>query len=176
MPHSEYPSGLAPLCKAYTDYAKAYASGHDLGEVTNIKASFSIPNLNALTHQCGQSRIWGGMHFNASIPAGYALVDGLGKVGFDRMQLIHRGTNLTNTWRSDDPRPDPRQCAGYAELVSHALSTIGVGTRLDIHWPSEDEFYPGTVAIHHLGNIYTVLYNDGYMERMDLTKERFNLI
>jgi len=34
------------------------------------------------------------MHFNASIPVGYALVDGLGKVGFDRMQLIHRENKL----------------------------------------------------------------------------------
>lgn len=70
MPRSEYPSGSASICKAYADFARAYTEGVGLGEPV-VKKRWDIPDMEAIGLQCGESRLWGGMQFSASIPAGY---------------------------------------------------------------------------------------------------------
>ena len=40
--------------------------------------SVVYPNMKALRDACGNSRLDGGMHFEASVPAGYELCSGVG--------------------------------------------------------------------------------------------------
>merc|ERR1719336_2823683 len=53
MPHSEFPSGSSCLCSAYVEFTEHY--------LQRI--------LQDLKRQCGESRLWGGMHFAEAVPA-----------------------------------------------------------------------------------------------------------
>ena len=44
-------------------------------------------NMMELADTCGQSRLWGGMHFMASVPKSYELCDGVGTKGYERLML-----------------------------------------------------------------------------------------
>jgi len=46
MPHSEYPSGLAPLCKAYTDYAKVCVTFFIIVVVAFCACTYQITCIN----------------------------------------------------------------------------------------------------------------------------------
>merc|ERR1712238_133250 len=55
---------------------------------------FAIPHLQHLAEECGESRLWGGMHFTASVPAGVELCGGLGTLGVERVEFLRNGSGL----------------------------------------------------------------------------------
>ena len=61
----------------------------------------------------------------------------------------------------------------------HLLPHVGVGTRVEVYWPVDDEYYPGTVT-HHFECIgehsYRVLYDDMETETLDFFSETFRII
>ena len=48
-------------------------------------------NLEEINYYCGESRLWGGMHFTASIQGSYDLCDGIGVEAFEFMENILSG-------------------------------------------------------------------------------------
>ena len=112
MPHSEYPSGSGCICTAVKDYVDAFmqdAYGEASIETTWEFAAGSskvqpgaVPaepitkifaNMTELRDMCGVSRLWGGMHFSASVPDSYSLCEGVGNAGYTMMQsLLGKGS------------------------------------------------------------------------------------
>mmetsp|Transcript_3777 Transcript_3777/g.11176 ORF Transcript_3777/g.11176 Transcript_3777/m.11176 type:complete len:712 (-) Transcript_3777:183-2318(-) len=101
MPHSEYPSGSACLCRGVRDYVDAflaakgrstalpisvpYAAGSSVQEPGHTPAaplSLDYADMTELAAACSASRLDGGMHFTASTSAAEALCDGIGTAGF----------------------------------------------------------------------------------------------
>ncbi|KAK1858814.1 hypothetical protein I4F81_001414 [Pyropia yezoensis] len=106
MPHSEYPSASACICRVFTDAVAAFAprrfpvsrtfeAGHFVdgpGAVADQPSGFrpppprvppsrltvTWPSLRALADDCSASRLWGGLHFPPAVAAGEDLCDGLG--------------------------------------------------------------------------------------------------
>jgi DNA mismatch repair protein MSH6 len=62
------------------------------------------------------------------------------------------------------------------------LSSITIGTKLAVYWPDDDEYYPCITRVHRklLGNdpghTYELHYDDGAIETIDLSRERFRII
>ena len=99
MPHSEYPSGSACLCTAYQEYTDAFIK-HDYGAAAlsvstkgrYVEKPRSWANLIDFKSDCGQSRLWGGMHFTKSVPEGERLCRGIGERSLDFMQNLKNGS------------------------------------------------------------------------------------
>ena len=83
MPHAEYPSGSACLCQGLTDYARdalEFLFGSQDLEV--VAGNLSHSSLAHLKEACGDSRLDGGLHFEASVTNAYTLCSGIGNTGF----------------------------------------------------------------------------------------------
>jgi hypothetical protein len=83
--HPEYPSASASFCAAHAQVMRRLLGSDSLGFTVNVPAGSSVvePGVTPaadlslswatwtdLENDCGQSRLWGGVHFSASIPAG----------------------------------------------------------------------------------------------------------
>ena len=85
-------------------------------------------------------------------------------------------------------RNAPIQAKKVAASQLKLLSDIKVGTRLEILWPDDNTYYPGIVKAHHSmvsgkygsiedkGFIYTIHYDDGSEETLNMAHERFRII
>jgi monoamine oxidase len=88
-------------------------------------------------------------------------------------------------------RKAPMQARKVASSQLKLLSAIKVGTKLAILWPDDNIYYSGTVKARHSmmngkygshyapeneGFVYTIDYDDGSIETVDLAQERFRLI
>ena len=51
-------------------------------------------SLTELSDTCGQSRLWGGMHFTASIAGSHQLCDGIGQSGYQYVVGLLNGSPL----------------------------------------------------------------------------------
>lgn len=60
------------------------------------KESFYVHNMSELAMLCGESRLWGGMHFTDSIKAGNELAIGIGGLAMDFVKTIKNGSNWTD--------------------------------------------------------------------------------
>lgn len=93
MPHGEYPSGSACVCSAYaeiitalsgsdtTDFplqmpAPAGSSRSEPGVTPSSDLLFEWNSWSEVAAECGNSRLYGGMHFAGSVPAGNDLCTG----------------------------------------------------------------------------------------------------
>ena len=119
MPHSEFPSASASICTAYQEVADAYTTqfyeGGLIGEMTVGGAagygvncqdeyvvggprlacdepSFTVADMTDLKNQCGESRLWGGMHFTKAVPAAYELATGLADAAMERITKIRNNS------------------------------------------------------------------------------------
>lgn len=127
MPHSEYPSGSGCLCTAYADFTQTYTDAYYCEDLVNLTVGpnslnfgcdgdflsslgcdedwFTIPDMATLRDVCGESRLWGGMHFRASVPNSYALCQGLGPLALAVIDQTRNGSNFTNVYYQGDPLP-----------------------------------------------------------------------
>ena len=112
MPHAEYPSGSACLCQGIEDYAGdalEFLFGSQDLEV--VHGNLSHPSLAHLKQACGDSRLDGGLHFEAAVTNAYPLCSGIGNAGFAwATELLGRGGGNANasgdaqwTLQSTDP-------------------------------------------------------------------------
>jgi len=107
--HPEYPSATASFCAAHAQVMRRFV-GDDLNFSVSIPAGSSqvepgvTPALpldlawNSWTEfedDCGISRLWGGVHFYPSIPAGMDLGHEIADVAFDFVQR-HLDGNVSN--------------------------------------------------------------------------------
>jgi hypothetical protein len=101
MPHAEYPSGSGCICLAVAQFIDSFLSdqyGDESIETTwdfgGVIPPVTFDGMMDLVEVCGESRIWGGMHFSKSIPDSYELCDGVGTKGYTDLMtpLLGEGT------------------------------------------------------------------------------------
>eukprot|EP00984_Skeletonema_dohrnii_P029139 scaffold19498_cov72-Skeletonema_dohrnii-CCMP3373.AAC.3 len=82
-------------------------------------------------------------------------------------------------------RPSSNNNSGAQPTPSQLkqLQKITVGTKLAVYWPDDQEYYPCVVTRHRVkadkgdpGHMYTINYEDGEIETVDLSKEKFRII
>jgi hypothetical protein len=61
------------------------------------------------------------------------------------------------------------------------LASVTVGCTLSVYWPNDDEYYTAKVtakksSVSSNSNVFTLLYDDGEVETLDLTNEKFKLV
>lgn len=88
MPHGEHPSGSSCLCKTYAEFSDAYTNARYGSTLMNLQDTAAGIDLtwstaNDLLNECGQSRLWGGLHYPQAIPDGESICTGLGALAFD---------------------------------------------------------------------------------------------
>ena len=123
MPHSEYPSGSGCICLAAVQYVTKYlaeeydttdplpvhmpfAAGSSKNEPGSVPANdilVTLQSMDELNRICGESRLWGGMHFTASIDGAWELCDGIGEEAYDFVTNIAAG----NVYAFDDEEEIP---------------------------------------------------------------------
>jgi hypothetical protein len=100
--HPEYPSGSACFCAAHAQASRRFLGSDVLGWSVPIAAGSSRvePGITpasdivlgpwetwtAFAHECGLSRLWGGVHFMAAITAGYDLCHPIGDLAYEFVQ------------------------------------------------------------------------------------------
>lgn len=97
--HPEYPSGSASFCAAHAEASRRYFGTDDFGwSVPRAAGSSRVePGVTPekdivlgpwatwsdFEHECGLSRLWGGVHFASSVPAGQAMGHSIGALVHD---------------------------------------------------------------------------------------------
>lgn len=64
-----------------------------------------VHNMSKLASVCGESCLWGGMHFTKSVKAGNEIVPGLGQLALDFVRSIRAASNWTNSYTHGSSRP-----------------------------------------------------------------------
>ncbi len=106
--HPEYPSGSACFCSAHAEAARLYFGSDALGWSVPAPQGSSVvePGVTPasdivlgpwstwtdLEQDCGQSRLWGGVHFQASIDAAQEMCRPIGSLAYDFVQAHIDGT------------------------------------------------------------------------------------
>ena len=95
--HPEYPSASASFCAAHAEASRLFIGSDDFGwSVPYAKGSSRVePGLTPATDiilswdtwsdfesDCGESRIWSGVHFPASVPAGQNIGHKIAKIAY----------------------------------------------------------------------------------------------
>ena len=98
MPHAEYPSGSGCICLGVAEFIDEFlwneyndSSIETTWEFDTIDP-VTFSNMTALYTTCGNSRLWGGMHFSKSVPDSYKLCEGVGKMAYTDLMLPLLGT------------------------------------------------------------------------------------
>ena len=131
MPHAEYPSASACLCEAFSEGMKIFTGTDDfnssIGSDLFISRSAFSSNVEPLStpaqdlvlsysswtdisEKCGQSRLDGGMHFTASVPAGKSLCTGIGEKVINALLALKNGTVPEYVVDPDDTDIPFRDC------------------------------------------------------------------
>lgn len=159
MPHAEYPSGSSCLCTTYREFTDGFTEEYYGGRLdeSSLKfgksangfhencdgeiqenyptmgcdGTFTLASMMELEDVCGQSRLWGGMHFTKSVPDGHALCGDLGTMSLDRIRTIMNGFDFgENEWFEGDSRPT---CSDPVTMVNVTLKNeSSAGKR---NWP-----------------------------------------
>lgn len=109
MPHAEFPSGSACLCSALIEHAMENTGGRNNfqhsfvvpkgsskfypGKIPSKDTRITIKRLSDWAKLCGASRLWAGVHFRSSIPAGESLCSGAGKRAQEVVDGLLRGSS-----------------------------------------------------------------------------------
>lgn len=109
MPHAEFPSGSSCLCTTYYEYTDAYTTdvyNETLSDIswTNRETgnTYVLADLEALRDVCGESRLWGGMHYTAAIDAGSQVCSGLGVLALDYVTTLRNNATFNNPFYIND--------------------------------------------------------------------------
>lgn len=110
MPHAEYPSGSSCVCKAFTDamillegsdniatpLEQVFAAGSSRREPGATPASdvrITYTTWRDVLTDCGQSRLYGGLHFTASVSAGEVLASSIAAPIVEKIELLLSGNS-----------------------------------------------------------------------------------
>lgn len=104
--HPEYPSATASFCRAHATAATLFTGSNEFGWDVPYAAgssfvepgvspsadvTLSYPTWDDFSDECGISRLWAGVHFYDSIPAGQALGDAIGRRAYQWVDALIRG-------------------------------------------------------------------------------------
>ena len=100
MPHAEYPSGSGCICLGIAQFIDEFLlneygdSSIDTTWDFEETGTYTFNNMMDLATTCGDSRLWGGMHFTDSVPDSYELCDGIGTLAYGSLMkgLLGEGT------------------------------------------------------------------------------------
>jgi hypothetical protein len=108
MPHPEFPSGSSCLCTAYQEFTDKWLMDRYNRSITNFGSRFNnivFEDMSDLREICGQSRLWGGMHYLASVAAGEQVCAGLGELAVAWSDNVRNGATFPNEWFKGDGVP-----------------------------------------------------------------------
>jgi hypothetical protein len=108
MPHAEYPSGSSCICTAYAEALELLTGSDDIdmpleqvfapgssrlepGITPTSEVKLTFEKWSEVAAECGGSRLYGGMHFEQSVPAGNALCTGMAALVVDRALKLKEG-------------------------------------------------------------------------------------
>lgn len=104
--HPEYPSGSAAFCAAHAYVMQKWfnsdelnwsvsipkgASTYERGFTPQQDTQLHFPTWSKLKEECGNSRLYGGVHFPDSISAGFNIGDRVGKSAYKFVQRLIEG-------------------------------------------------------------------------------------
>lgn len=93
---------------------------------------FTLKDMTELEEVCGQSRLWGGMHFSKSVPAGHELCEGIGTLALERINNITADSSFGgNEWFRGGDRPtcsDPLVDVSGAAISKNGEDSSAVAT------------------------------------------------
>ena len=100
MPHPEFPSGSSCLCTAYYEFSDIFFQNRYNDTLSDLVWEFKgneyvLEDMEELRDACGQSRLWGGMHYGAAIPAGEEICSGLGQLSYDYVTTLKNGSTFS---------------------------------------------------------------------------------
>jgi len=84
--------------------------------------------------------------------------------------------NMSKSSSSALIKENPKLSQNDAVSYKVIISDIHVGTRISVYWPDDDEYYTAKVTSIKNGSIFTLLYDDGDVEHVDLRKEDFKIL
>ncbi len=105
--HPEYPSASACFCQAHGQSARLYLGSDELNWTVPIPAGASriepgitpaadtalfFPTWTEFVHECGQSRVWAGVHFQAAVDESRRLCNVFGDMAYDYLLTLIDGT------------------------------------------------------------------------------------
>ena len=93
----------------------------------------SVPVGADARHDCSRSRLDGGMHFTASVPAAEALCEGIGDLEGRRPKMNVPANPRGLTSPTIGPRPCPRSSRAVADAQTCQSSVQGAGAGPDLH-------------------------------------------
>jgi len=93
--------------------------------------------------------------------------------GFGISQLPHLVPSSTLAARGGKGLVKQDGSESATNSLTLLLSEIYLGTKLDVYRQLDDRYYSGVVVARHEGHVYTIQYDDGEVETIDLAKERF---
>lgn len=129
MPHAEFPSSTACMCKTFAEAMTANAGTDDFSKLLNSSLSLTFrkgsstierdfprnditlefKTFSGVAKVCSSSRLNGGMHFTGAVVAGEKLCEGIGKRASEFMRLLSIGMKPEYVAPfSGEPRREPR--------------------------------------------------------------------
>ncbi|MBC8211257.1 MAG: vanadium-dependent haloperoxidase [Gammaproteobacteria bacterium] len=105
--HPEYPSASACFCQAHGQAARLYLGNDNLNWSVPVAAGSSriepgitpaadmqlfFPSWTEFVNDCGQSRVWAGVHFQSAVDQSRQLCDVFGDTAYDYLQDLLAGT------------------------------------------------------------------------------------
>lgn len=88
----------------------------------------------------------------------------------EKAQSYHPGAADVKRSMRVKERQDPKDTAKESKSAGESH----VGRRVEIYWPKDKAFYPGTLTAHSRGGKYKVKYDDGEEETILLAKQTYN--
>lgn len=105
--HPEYPSASACFCEAHAQSMRRYFGSDVLGYPVEVKAGMSriepgvtpaedltviFPTWTDFSSDCGQSRVWAGVHFQAAVDESQAVCKVFGDMAYNYWKQLMDGT------------------------------------------------------------------------------------
>eukprot|EP01084_Bolivina_argentea_P250590 419929_1 len=126
MPHSEYPSASACLCTGYAEFTKDFVkqeyNDDNLHNIhwfepagsSNVEPDITpkedlllyIGDLDDMYEICSKSRLWGGMHFTASVHSGKEICTGIGTLAYEYALRLKENSNFLGQTYLNESRTD----------------------------------------------------------------------
>ncbi|CAN0217950.1 unnamed protein product, partial [Scytosiphon promiscuus] len=113
MPHSEYPSGSACICEVFARQIKNFLGSDVIEPALEFPPGDPPPGFDApplqfstwseISEVCGNSRFWGGMHFEEAVTAGMELCTGddMAKSIHDSLERLKAGDESAAVFNKD---------------------------------------------------------------------------
>ncbi|CAN0096425.1 unnamed protein product [Ectocarpus sp. 4 AP-2014] len=112
MPHSEYPSASACLCEGFARQVENFLGDDKIEPAlqfppgpppAGLNASLEFASSSEISQVCGDSRVWGGMHFAGAVLAGAELCGGedMAKSIHDSFERLKAGDESAAIFKSD---------------------------------------------------------------------------